>query len=249
MQSELGAFEISDQFQFTKKENYKSYYINTLLNESYIRHISNVEPKTIQNYESLIEEKINQIFHLISLIERNRINWTKRIISLKNNNTLIRQKITYRWSSPPSDNYRPKIENKFLYRENILDIFSAFEKLDIAKQKQIIKILYYFQIAYCSPTIETKLIHWHSCLDVLRKEYSYGNNKFSHSIVEIFDKNKIKIDDLVDSEKLDELRTYKKKGCFRFTELRNNYVHDGFDAFHGIYNEVINETSKLRAIT
>ena len=40
----------------------------------------------------------------------------------------------------------------------------------------------------------------------------------------------------------------KKAPAFEFTKLRNNYIHDGFDAFGGRYYEALGMIDLMRAL-
>jgi hypothetical protein len=105
------------------------------------------------------------------------------------------------------------------------------------------------EISNCASTIETKLIHFHSCMDFFRKKYNKKCSNFSKDLIDLLDTNEIAIDDLVPKQQIDDIRNKKSRNsAFKFTQLRNGYLHDGFEVFEGDYKAVVKEVDIMRCI-
>ncbi|RJQ57249.1 MAG: hypothetical protein C4517_17985 [Stygiobacter sp.] len=239
----LGKFKITDEYKFFDLPSTELYYWVNVLKRS----ICSIRlPFDSDKYERDILnvlEFVEYIFSLISLLERDRINWTSRYIRIHNHNDNIDKTIeTFRWCSPVSKNYY-KTRTDFEKRKKTFELMvHSFEALSAEERLIILELIKNIEIANCSKTIETKLIHLHSCLDFFRKKYNKKSSSFSKDLITLLDENQINVSDLILEDVLGSIRnSIKNKSTFKFTQLRNSYIHEGFDAFEGNYDSVMRE--------
>lgn len=244
---------IGDEFDFqeTKHNIYPQHHIvrkSFLSVETGLNEQENVDDKVAG-----IDHQISCIFNIISLIEYNWIDWhTRKYFAAKSTSEDEEIVEYYRNVKPPTSKYRPYY-NEFPERRRTLQmLLERYEKLDPDKQKLVDRTIQNFKIANCSQTLDTKLIHWHSCLDFFIKALGVNENSFSKRLVKAFDEQNLEIDDLLPEKELKEIRKGIQKEMkvndFDFAELRNKYIHEGFDSLVGRYHEVIEHHRTMRAL-
>jgi hypothetical protein len=201
---------------------------------------------------------------MLSLIERTRINWhTERLLVKSEEGNPVSKTTRHRWRPAPSSNYRPDRNALRTRRQTLKTLLDAYWDSVSGKQTDIDSIIDNFKTANSSDTIESKFIHWHSCLDFFKPLYFENlgepernriehNMSFSMQLIRLFDEAGTGVDDLLPDETIREIReAIKGEGDapdLRFTELRNKYIHDGFHAFRGKEQETIDLRQKMRAI-
>lgn len=239
---------ISNCFNIDQEKKISLYHHTSLTKESYLKY--EVRNK-IEDESQAVSESFDfahDLFRIISLVEQNRINWKKANISFFKGQDRIKEQTTYRWASPPSDRYRADEQKSIIRQETFQKIVNQYAGLENERKKMLESILDNFEVANCSPTITTKLVHWHSCLDFLKKQLSKKTKPFSQVFLAALEKEEGRID-ITDIVTEDELEQIRYAGCkFRFTRYRNQYVHDGFFSFDEEYHNVHRENLKMRAI-
>jgi hypothetical protein len=255
IQSEIGQIKISDCFDFEEIAPENTLYdITTCLNRSFVEVKIDAASNEYLQVIQIIRAKIEDLFLLISLIERDRINWHTEILTLlsEQDQDVIQEQTTFRWSSPASENYRRDYKKFNERRETLKKIFPVFEALTDDQKKVVRETIRNFTTASCSRTIETKFIHWHSCLDFFKKLLSKEKKgSFSYKLISVLDSARIYISDMICPNLLEKIRNSvdkKEKVDFRFTELRNGYIHDGFDVFSPDYLEAVEQIEIMRVI-
>ncbi len=247
--NEFADYTISSGYYFHDSLELKKYKVINAINHSYLRVDIVKEHKEI---DAIISKFTNFLFQMISVIEQDRINWNScERVSINTKNEVYHSLKTFRWASPVSDHYKTSkiISNK--KEETIKIFFEQYNKQDQDIQRRIDKIFLNFIISNVSPTIETAIIHWHACLDSMIKFFEIDTKNiyaFSKKLVHVLDTYKINISDIVDKKSIDNIRSDKKgKKKFIFTEIRNAYVHDGFNAIED-YKLAMDQIKIMRTI-
>jgi hypothetical protein len=193
---------------------------------------------------------VDKLFSFIGFLERDRIYWTSKFLSVNNSNENNYTEITtYRWCPPVTEEYYKDIKDQDKKKFTMSSMISAFEKMNDKEKCIMSEMLQSLEIANCAQTIETKLIHYHSCIDFFRNKFNKKKGSFSKDVIELLDERKISISDLIEEETLQNIRNkVKNKSTFEFTNLRNRYLHEGFDAFQDNYDSVMRQNDIMRCI-
>ena len=247
---------LSDEFNF--KSIRHNYYPQEHIVRRSFGSIQNIDLSTnpVIDIVATIDDIFDEVFKVMSLIEREWIDWNKRSYSITSEKgDLIEIVNCYRFVKPPSTSYRPNWNEFTERRKTLKEFLSKLVNLDTEKQKIALDTLQNYKIANTAHTVESQFIHWHSCLDFFKKHYlmkGESTNNFSKDLIKVFDNNSIPLDDVLKHEPIDKIReAIKNKGnapILTFTELRNAYIHDGFDAFHGQYDNANELKSIMRAL-
>jgi len=135
--------------------------------------------------------------------------------------------------------------------------------LEADEQVEVDTIVDNFKTANTARTIETKFIHWHSCLDFFKplflatlsepeKNKVNKGMSFSMQLVFLFDRAGVSVTDLLPAETIESIRKAiqgeGKAPDLPFTSIRNEYIHDGFHAFKDHEREAVDLTRKMRAL-
>jgi len=205
----------------------------------------NQEDKTPEEIKAEAREIARVAFMCISLLEGNAIDWQIEELYLRDKsdgkNT---ERKTFRWAIAPNKNqprFARTVGKRKMSREYIATLVDAYCTLSIDGRKVFDRVFRAYQLACIAQVIEVELIYWHSCLDLLRKQLGYGRNPFSEKLRSACETNGISFDDL------DLLMGKDDPTKFRFTEIRNQYLHEGFLVED--YNELISEMRKMKALT
>jgi hypothetical protein len=181
---------------------------------------------------------IKVFFDMLSLVEQYSIDWYKeRYQSGKSILTIRPNKMLSGRSLLSSRSYRYKKEC-LLMLPKLIDAYFA---LDDTRKKTFDDVIYSYRIATRAKTIETKLIYYHSCLDMLKNIFGFSKPPFTPQL-----KNACKKAN-VDLEDLDFPLGVKKKAKLRFNEIRDAFLHNGFRIDD--HREIMIETRKMRALT
>ncbi len=247
IKSHLGEFSISDRYDFYDDDSLENYSVTNVVRQSFCSISEINTTKDYSNRISMIQDHVNDLFYIISLVERTRVNWNSHSITLRTEENKLHSIMEiYRWVSPIHNKYRKNLNEQNRRQNSVILIFKVYEKISDEKKKVINKIINHFQVANCSRTLESKLIHWHSCLDFFLKNNKYKKKSFSQRLLALCNNYNIKINDLVNQDLVNNVEN--GRGVFGFTKLRNQYIHKGFDVFEGKYKEVIKEIEIMRAI-
>jgi hypothetical protein len=181
---------------------------------------------------------IKVFFDMLSLVEQYSIDWCKERYQGKKSILTIRpNKMPSGRSLLNSRSYRYKKEC-LLVLPKLIDAYIA---LDEDRKMTFDTVIYSYRIATRAKTIETKLIYYHSCLDLLKKSFGFSGKPFSSQLQNACKEAKVDFSDL------EFPLSVKKVDKFRFNEIRDAFLHDGFHIDD--YQEVVRETRKMRALT
>ncbi len=248
---------ISDAFDFPTAESPDLYDVHALVRRSQATFKRNLNEATWDDVLEDVRQKSKMLFEVISLVERDRINYTVEEIALHRDGTgrtavgVIR---TMKWASPPSTTYSRRRntwqQGQARKESTVRVVLHTYQSQDAQRAGIVERTLRNFQVANCASTIESGFVYWHSCIDFfLKLHLGRDNRSFSLRLIEVCDNNSIHIEDLVDAASIAAFRRGEKKvPPIRFTDLRNAYIHDGFDAFKDCYDEVFVLTNKMRAL-
>lgn len=199
------------------------------------------------------ERAFDDLFACISLCESDRVlPYATRTIAVGDGRLVSTRTVT-RWTPPPSASYRPGPYPSAPRRQTLQRLVAALATLDPSARADFDRMAHNFSVASTTPVLEFELIHWHSCLDVLIKSLGSkppkGRTGFSSKLVDLCDRLALAVDDLLGPLGLKAIRANGNQApAFPFTRLRNNYIHDGFDAFEGHYDDAIRYIRILRAL-
>lgn len=208
-----------------------------------------------------IRRMMEDIFGGISLVERARFDWhIEDYHSFDSEDNWICLKTTYRWVSPPPENYWKNLHGLKAHRKALRRYLTQLWRATPDIKKAVQETLQNFQIANCSRTIEMKFVYWHACLDFLTSFYlknivtkNPGSlRSFSKKLIHVLDESEIDVSDLIDGDLLASIRTgiASNNWCpnLPFTSLRNSYLHEGFHAFENRWQPAFDMTRTMRAI-
>lgn len=245
---------LGDEFDFHDGSS-RIYPDTRIIRRSFAAHEGDIEGgEDLKRRINKVDSLIAKVFQVISLVERNRIGWhTKRLSTYSVDNTLISRSLERRWVSPPSSRYRPNPNARLSRRSTLRDFFGAYVTANDDGSSIIDRCIENFKIANTAESLQSSFIHWHSCLDFFRKIHLESSTSFSKDLVRMFDAQGIPLDDLLDSSTVQELRDAIKQGkrkapAFDFTDLRNAYIHDGFEVFEGRAREASEMIRTMRAL-
>ena len=181
---------------------------------------------------------IKVVFDMLSLVEqcsidwyRERYQWSESILTIRPNRMLSERSLL------SSRSYRYQSECLLVFPK----LIDAYFALDDTRKKTFDDVIYSYRIATRAKTIETKLIYYHSCLDLLKKSFGFPKQPFSLKLKNACKQAKVDFSDLGFPLGINN------KDKFRFNEIRDTFLHDGFHIDD--HEEVIIETRKMRALT
>ena len=190
------------------------------------------------------------VLRLISVVERDRVRWTRENVAARSEaGDPSRQWRTTRWASPPVSKNSLAWERRS-HLDALQRLVEAYDALPPTARRQVDRACTEFEIASTAATIETTLVRWHSVVDFYcaRSEVARGETrrlKTKRRIIETCDAMGVDLGPLVPAEAL----ASKSKGAFAFTDLRNQFVHDGFDVFDGRHDDLFEAVRTARAIS
>ncbi|MBL7961814.1 hypothetical protein JNL27_16390, partial [bacterium] len=118
-----------------------------------------------------------------------------------------------------------------------------YSQKNVDDKKSIKKLIEKFVIASRTSAVDTRLIYWHSCLDVIIKKCDGKGKSFSHKLIDACKNMNIEWLDIyvgITEESLD------LKAEFPLNRIRNEILHDGI--YPDDYGEVIKENRNARAL-
>ena len=125
----------------------------------------------------------------------------------------------------------------------------AYDALDAEARETVDKMCDEFQIAATAGDLETSLVRWHSVIDFAckRSEQARGEGevrKAKRRIIDTCAAMGVDLAPLVGEETLES----PNKGGLPFTDLRNQFVHEGFDVFEGKGDALVEGLHTARAL-
>lgn len=193
-----------------------------------------------------IENIIGDYLTILSFIERDRIEWYYCCIYSENreermyDETLKYRKSIIRKAPTFSDHF---LSNRTKLQKSHIELTKLFSALSETGKGQIEKIISRFLIANRIEAIDTQVIYWHSCLDVLIKEFDVNGRSFNHKLVNACKKSGIEWLDLY-PDMTEENISLKKE--FPINKIRNEMLHDG--EYPENYQLVFSDIPKVRAL-
>ncbi|WP_263789929.1 hypothetical protein [Salinibacter sp.] len=253
IETPLGRAEIVELYDSRDVEKRSGYPVTAVVMHSGL-HFKDLDC-TSKSLETILEHSrsvVERIMLLFSLIEQNRITWSREKVNFtSSDDEWIGRQTTRRWSSPPTDSYYAGYRAKGVTHEAFEVINNAYWTLSSEEKKKIDEVLDNFTIAYTRKTIETGLLYWHSCLDQICQDlYGEDHRVFSKQIVATCDAAGIKVEDLLEEDVLDYWREdiSGETQNFRFVNTRNTFVHDSLGANLEESQKVIEDRRVARAL-
>ena len=262
--SRVGELTVTDEFDFYDAGS--NLYPETHLVRRSVAGVERElgEGERVEDGLEAIRDSIYDLFQILSLVERTRINWhTERLVVRSSSDNLIEERKRYRWTPAPHSGYRPNRNEIRERRSTVKKVAEAYRDLEAEEQVEVDTVIDNFKTANTARTIETKFIHWHSCLDFFKPLFLKGlpegeknrvnnNMSFSMQLVFLFDRANVSIDDLIPAETIENIRKAiegeGKAPDLPFTSIRNEYIHEGFHSFRDREREAIDLTRKMRAL-
>ena len=253
--SAVGDLTIAEELRFHRTDGFGS-LSHVVTSQSYVG-IGPIQLDSEQLDERMgtIRETMGYLFECVSVIERDRINWhTERFTVRAVDGDPIGSVSIRQWVPPPrGENAKDRysyLQEQEASRNTLRKLFTAYELANTDVKNVVKKMIDAMKIAYTMPIFEAEFIHWHSCLDFFKKIYSVERIKpFSRALVVMFDEAHIAIDDLLPADQLHEIRT-ATSGIpkLAFTDLRDSYIHEGFDVFNDRFAIGFNMLLTMRSL-
>lgn len=230
--------------KFNDDDSYKVYnqlYLTVLFNHASDKNIDLLENEVIRYIDSLLK--------ILSFIEGNYIRWFFATVTLQGKSyvPILERKIFSKVKLPmkklPDEMYY--LRNTEKYKKIIPKIFIKYHELGEGKRKIIDKILDRFMVSTTHDKIDTRIIYWHSCLDlminILNKQK--GNN-FSEQLILLCEQYDIEWKDLFPY--VDKANLSSKEKGFLINIIRTEIIHKG--EYPNDYKIVFYELYKVRAL-
>ena len=185
------------------------------------------------------------VLHLVSFFERDRLRWSReKYYSVDGEGEAVSQVQTTRWCSPPKERTSLHPGTR---RDGLRQITEAFDRAEGTVRDEVLLACGEFAIAATAGDVETSLVRWHSAIDFFCKRAGMDSGSAGQRIVASCDALGVWLSDLADPRTIARLRA-KKGGALPFTQLRNAFVHDGFEVFDGRFDELLESRKTARAI-
>ena len=123
-------------------------------------------------------------------------------------------------------------------------LVKAYDALPAERRLPVERARAEFEIVSAAATIETTLVRWHSAIDFYCKRAGFDKGSAKMRIVGTCDALGVRLDDVVGADALRQ----PERGRFSFTDLRNQFVHDGFDVFDGRHEALFEAARVPRAL-
>jgi hypothetical protein len=198
----------------------------------------------------MVEEKflknIEDFFKILSFLEGEFLEWKSVSFSYSSGDKLLKHKRIYRrirkkFDEDKNENYYRK--NHKSYHMIVSDLFNSLQKQEFSIYNEIIRIIDRFLIASTQKIIDTQLIYWHSCLDIINKYFNSSGKSFSHKLIDCCRINNIDWLDLFPNMTLEAL---ENKEEFLINKIRNNILHHG--VYPDDYKPIFKELYQIRAL-
>lgn len=182
-----------------------------------------------------IESILRDYLHIVSCLENRFVHWFRCDIDARSTNGKGMVATIYR--RIPKWDYR---DNQYVernsegYRQLLPKLVERYVALDPRQRLELDKAIRQVLVA-AKPDqpVDTELIYWHSCLDILLKALS-GDKAlkrrglgFSRKLVLACEDANIEWNDLYKYVTRDEIFSDELKSDFRITTIRNNMIHQG----------------------
>jgi len=202
---------------------------------------------TLKDAKKAFEEVISDYLYVLSFLEGDFLDWyycqgQARTADEKLVTEIEDYRSTRKRKKPTS------LDQRFLkYRQSLqkvhVDLTKAFQSKTQDEKNEIRKVIDRYVVASRVSAVDTRLIYWHSCLDVLAKQFRGEGSSFSHKVVNACKNTGINWLDIypeINDQSLDE------KAEFPINRIRNQMLHHG--EYPDDYNEVFREILKTKAL-
>ena len=247
IKSKFGFFEIVPSFLFGEIEMDESDKKGKFLIDQIILSV-NLQFNKGLNYEVIdkISSEVNKFLRVISFLEGEFIEWNRLKIVGKNKNKFLYEKNISRWVVPLKNKFKDNIyykkcRNDYLKLSSIL--FNRYIELKELEKKEFDKILDRFLIASTENKIDTQIIYWHSCLDILLKLFYAKGKSFTHKLIYVCKTNNI---DWLDLFAYLTEESLKQKKEIEINKIRNDIIHYGVHPVN--YDRIIKELPNVKSM-
>lgn len=242
--SPVGTLTISPVFLF-KDINIEGVKTTIVVDQLIIESEINDPLVSLDTAKKEIEKGIDDYMTTLSLLEADKIDWYYCRGNASNQGTIDEiqyYKRSIKRLNPEFYAPRYRLHSDTLKKLHI-DLTKCLASKSDEERAVIYKIIERFILASRIPAVDTKLIYWHSCLDVLVKVCKGEGRSYNHKVIDAC--NKIGIDwlDIYPEMTIESL---EQKGEFPFNRIRNKMVHDG--EHPDDYSEVFGELPKIKAL-
>jgi hypothetical protein len=237
-------FEENENEQVAVRDQIK---VSTSLNAS------NIE---IEKLKSSVEGILDSYLHIISFLENKFVYWFYGEIDARSKNG--KGMVSSFYKGIPNWEYRGSdyIERHSKeYRDLVPILVEKYLALSDQKKVELNKAIKQLLIASKpDQPIDTELIYWHSCLDILLKILSGEKasdrkyTAFSRKLVLACEEANIEWADLYAYTRREDIFSDQIKADFKITIFRNNMIHHGNYPDDAEFPEVIAENNRAAAL-
>jgi hypothetical protein len=161
----------------------------------------------------------------LSIFSQDSISWNREVSKKFNGKNIpIGEQELLRWAVAPKGVRTDYGKNAGGLQDSIGILANAITELSGSEKVFFDKIYNCFLNVWLAPHFELYLVLWHACLDAFKHHYGFSGQPFSQNLVKACQAANVTFSDLfpIDFKKL---QSGKEK--FIFTELRNEYLHNG----------------------
>jgi hypothetical protein len=197
--------------------------------------------------EAEVIKTIQDFLRIASFLEGEYFEMKKLVITYKLNGKPVKEKSTLFWNRDIRDN--AKVINhykkfKITYHKILQCLFNSYVNMEVGERNELDKILVRYTTASTQKIIDTQLIYWHSCLDVINKYFKAKGKSFNHKVINCCLKNNIDWSDLFPNL---NIVTLEEKQEFLINKVRNEMLHDGI--YPDDYEPIFREIRKIKALS
>jgi hypothetical protein len=191
---------------------------------------------------------VEDFLKTLSFLEGRRVLWhASSAISTNANGASVEELKSFKYLPRPRK-ATPDINRIHRMNSNLRSfhgiLLEAYRHLDSVKKATTEKLIDRFLIARSAAAVDTRLIYWHSCLDVLIKEHHIDTREpFSRRLWNLLLLSKVEWKDIypeISQAHIDN------KGEFPINTLRNKMLHEG--EYPDDYSPVFEEIRRARAL-
>lgn len=201
-----------------------------------------------------VQEKLKTFLHILSVLEEKFVDWFYCEVDARGETK--KGFISELYKRVPNNKY---LKSEHLeryadkYKEILPILVEKYSQLQAGIQTELDKAIMQALVASVpKTTVETKLVYWHSCLDILvhivgpeaKERRKIG---FSKSLIITCENLKIDWKDLYTYLTRDDVFSDRKID-FRITTFRNNMIHRGIYPSHEEYQEVFKENARAATL-
>lgn len=152
----------------------------------------------------------------------------------------------------------------FSHTDLLKRMVTAYDSMSLKEREDIDAISDWFEIASTAQDIETSLVRWHSILEFVAKRDGYDDNSLypkmrasaSMRVTKLCTDLGVELDDLDDSATVMAIRGRLRgdespngvRDRFKFTEIRDQLLHEGFEVFDKHGRDVLRARKRARAL-